>query len=129
MGACTTATVRQAPLPAVDKAARLLPMAPVGVIAVDHRESSRRAARELVASTPGFAWLGEAASAEEVLEAAVQVRPGLVLVEEDLPGIDGEETKRRLEDAVPEVTVVVLSSLETLTPGGLRTLWNRNRPA
>jgi DNA-binding NarL/FixJ family response regulator len=104
-------------------------MAPVGVIAVDHRESSRRAARELVASTPGFAWLGEAASAEEVLEAAVQVRPGLVLVEEDLPGIDGEETKRRLEDAVPEVTVVVLSSLETLTPGGLRTLWNRNRPA
>jgi two-component system, NarL family, nitrate/nitrite response regulator NarL len=104
-------------------------MTPVGVMAVDHRESSRRAARELVAGTPGFTWLGDAASAEEALEAAIQVRPGLVLAEAELPGIDGEETKRRLEDAVPEVTVVVLSSLETLTPGGLRTLWNRSRRA
>jgi DNA-binding NarL/FixJ family response regulator len=104
-------------------------MTPVGVMAVDHRESSRRAARELVASTPGFAWLGEVASAEEALEAAIQVRPGLVLVEADLPGIDGEETRSRLEDAVPEAAVVVVSSLETLTPAGLRTLWKQNRPA
>jgi DNA-binding NarL/FixJ family response regulator len=103
-------------------------MTPVGVMAVDHREASRRAARELVVTTPGFAWLGEAASAEEALEAAIQVRPRLVLVEPDLPGIDGDETRTRLEDAVPEATVVVVPSLETLTPGGLRTLWNRNQP-
>ena len=108
-------------------------MAPVGVMAVDPREPARRAARELVAATPGFAWLADAASAEEALEAAVELRPGLVLVEADMPGIDGRETKRLLEQALPDVVVVVLSvdgapDLETLTPSGVRALWNTHGP-
>ena len=104
-------------------------MRPIGVMAVDPREPARRAARELVATTPGFSWLADAASAEEALEAAVELRPGLVLVEADMPGIDGRETKRLLEQALPDVVVVVLSAdgapdLETLTSSGLRSLWD-----
>jgi DNA-binding NarL/FixJ family response regulator len=108
-------------------------MAPVGVIAVDPREQYRRAARELVSVAPGFAWLAEAASAEEAIEAAVQLRPGLVLVEAEMPGIDGRETSRLIEDALPETVVVLVSAdgapdLETLTPSALRALWDRERP-
>jgi two-component system invasion response regulator UvrY len=106
----------------------------VGVIAVDHREPFRRAARELVSATPGFAWLAEAASAEEALEAAVQLRPGLVLVEAGMPGIDGREAARLLRQAVSETVVVLLSAdgapdLGALTPGALRALWERHKPA
>ena len=109
-------------------------MAPVGVIAVDHRESFRRAARDVVSATPGFAWLAEAASGEEAVEAAVQLRPGLVLVEADMPGIDGRETARLVERVLPNGVVVLLSadgapSLETLTPGALRALWEARGPA
>jgi DNA-binding NarL/FixJ family response regulator len=105
----------------------------VGVIAVDHRESFRRAARELVSATPGFAWLADAASAEEALETAVQLRPELVLVEAEMPGIDGRETSRLLRRALPGTVVVVVSAdgaadLETLTPGGLRALWDERGP-
>ncbi|MGH2715326.1 MAG: response regulator [Thermoleophilaceae bacterium] len=108
-------------------------MTPVGVIAVDPREPFRRAAREVVSAAPGFAWLAEAASAEEALEAAVQLRPGLVLVEADMPGIDGRETSRLLEQALPETVVVLVSAdgapdLRTLTPVALRALWERHRP-
>src|ERR671914_614560 len=108
-------------------------MLPVYEMAVAHREPARQAARDLVARTRGFTWLAPAGSAEEALEAAIQVRPDLVLVETDMPGIDGLETRRRLEDAVPGTVVVVLSadgdiSFETLTPEGLRALWNQNRP-
>jgi DNA-binding NarL/FixJ family response regulator len=108
-------------------------MAPVGVIAVDPREKYRRAAREVVSATPGFAWLAEAASAEEALEAAVQLRPGLMLVEAEMPGIDGRETSRLIEKALPETVVVLVSAdgapdLATLTPGALRALWRRKRP-
>jgi DNA-binding NarL/FixJ family response regulator len=108
-------------------------MNPVGVIAVDPREPFRRAAREVVSATPGFTWLAEAASAEEALDAAVQLRPGLVLVEADMPGIDGRETTRLLEQAVPETVVVLVSAdgtadLAALTPGSLRTLWEAHRP-
>jgi DNA-binding LytR/AlgR family response regulator len=51
-----------------------------------------------------------------------------------MPGIDGLETRRRLEEAVPGTVVVLLSaeedlSFETLTPEALRALWKRSRPA
>jgi two-component system nitrate/nitrite response regulator NarL len=109
-------------------------MSVVGVIAVDHRERFRRAGREVVSATPGFTWLAEAATAEEALEAAVQLRPGLVLVEANMPGIDGREAARRLEEALPATVVVLVSAdgtpdLETLTPGALRALWERHGPA
>jgi two-component system, NarL family, invasion response regulator UvrY len=105
----------------------------VGVIAVDHRDLFRRAAREVVTATPGFAWLAEAASGEEAVEAAVQLRPGLVLVEADMPGMDGHETSRLLQRVLPATVVVVLPvggapDLEALTPGGLRALWDAHGP-
>jgi DNA-binding NarL/FixJ family response regulator len=108
-------------------------MSPVGVIAVDHREPFRRAARELVSATPGFTWLAEAASAEEALEAAVELRPELVLVEANMPGIDGLETSHLLKEALPATVVVLVSAegspdLETLTPAALRALWERHGP-
>jgi DNA-binding NarL/FixJ family response regulator len=109
-------------------------MPSVTVMVVDHREPIRRAARELIAGTPDFISLGESASAEEALETAIQVRPDLVLVEADMPGIDGLETSKLLEQALPETVVVLLTaerdlSLETLTPTGLQALWRENQPA
>jgi DNA-binding NarL/FixJ family response regulator len=103
------------------------------VIAVDPRAPFRRAAREVVSATPGFAWLADAASAEEALEASMQLRPELVLVEADMPGIDGRETAQLLERALPEAVVVIVSAggapdLESLTPGGLRSLWEARGP-
>ena len=100
---------------------------------MDHREPFRRAAREVVSATPGFALLAEAASGEEAVEAAVQLRPELVLVEADMPGIDGRETSRLLERVLPAAVVVLLSAdgapnLETLTPGALRALWEAHGP-
>jgi two-component system, NarL family, nitrate/nitrite response regulator NarL len=87
----------------------------------------------VVSATPGFTWLAEAASAEEALEAAVQLRPELVLVEADMPGIDGRETSRLLEQALPETVAVLVPAdgapdLGTLTPGALRALWERYGP-
>jgi DNA-binding NarL/FixJ family response regulator len=124
------------PPPGTLRAVRLGPgstVSPVGVIAVDPREPFRRAAREVVSATAGFAWLAEAASAEEALETARQLRPELVLVEAEMPGIDGREASRLLERALPQTTVVVVSAdgnpdLETLTPGRLRALWDDHGP-
>jgi chemotaxis response regulator CheB len=135
MGACITATVGRAPLPGRSEGMTLgTPMPTVRVLVVDHREPYRRAAQELLANTPDFTSLGESASAEEALETAIQVRPDLVLVEADMPGIDGLETRKRLEDALPGTVVVLLTAerdltLETLTPTGLQALWRDNRPA
>jgi chemotaxis response regulator CheB len=83
-------------------------MSAVGVLTVHHDEDARRAARSVVNATPGFEEVGTAGSAEEALDLAVTVRPGLAFVAAEMPGIDGLETSRRLVGAVPETVVCIL---------------------
>lgn len=82
---------------------------PVTVLAVDDQEIFRRTARGLIAATPGFEQVGEAASGREALELAADLHPDLVLVDVRMPGMDGIETARRLAGADPDVLVVLIS--------------------
>jgi DNA-binding NarL/FixJ family response regulator len=84
-------------------------MASVTVLAVDDQAIFRRAARSLIAATPGFEQVGEAASGAEALELAAQLHPDLVLVDVRMPGMDGIETARRLARADPRPVVVLIS--------------------
>jgi two-component system, NarL family, invasion response regulator UvrY len=82
---------------------------PVRVLAVDDQQVFRRAARSLIAATPGFEQVGEAASGPEALELATELHPDLVLVDVRMPGMDGIETARRLGEADPDAIVVLIS--------------------
>ena len=86
---------------------------PVTVLAVDDQEIFLRTARSLIAATPGFEQVGEAASGPEALALAADLRPDLVLVDVRMPGMDGFETARRLAGIDPDA-LVVLISLEEL---------------
>ena len=82
---------------------------PVTVLAVDDQAVFLRAERELIAATPGFAQVGQAASGYEALELAAELRPDLVLLDVRMPGMDGIETARRLLASDPEMIVVLIS--------------------
>ena len=82
----------------------------IGVLIVDDQECFRRAAQSIVSATAGFEAVGESASAEEALEAAVQLKPDLVLVDMRMPGLDGFETSRRIRAALPGPVVVLVSA-------------------
>jgi DNA-binding NarL/FixJ family response regulator len=82
----------------------------IGVLIVDDQESFRRAAQAIVSATDGFEAVAESASAEEALEAAVQLRPELALVDVRMPGLDGFETSRRIRAVLPETVVVLVSA-------------------
>jgi DNA-binding NarL/FixJ family response regulator len=84
-------------------------MPSVTVLAVDDQAVFLRAARSLIAATPGFEQVGEAASGPEALELAAQLRPDLVLVDVRMPGMDGIETAARLHSASPEAVVILVS--------------------
>ena len=81
----------------------------VTVLTVDDKRIFLRTARSLIEATPGFEQVGEAASGEEALELAAHLRPDLVLVDVRMPGMDGVETARRLTEADPATTVVLIS--------------------
>jgi DNA-binding NarL/FixJ family response regulator len=86
-------------------------VAPVSVLTVDDQVVFLRAARDLIAATPGFEHVAQATSGREALELAAQLEPNLVLLDVRMPEMDGIETAQRLV-AAGSRAVVVLVSLE-----------------
>ena len=85
---------------------------PVTVLTVDDQQVFRRAARKLIAATPGFLQVGEAASGRQAVKLATELRPDMVLVDVRMPGMDGLETTRRLAETTPGSVVVLISTEE-----------------
>ncbi len=65
------------------------------VLIVDDHDGFRATARRTL-ETGGFEVVGEAADGEAALEAARELRPDVVLLDVQLPGIDGFEVSRKL---------------------------------
>lgn len=85
----------------------------VRVLIVDDQEPFRMAARAVVELTDGFEVVGESETGEEAVEAARGLQPDLVLMDVNLPGIDGlEATRRILAEAEGRVVVLMVSTYE-----------------
>ena len=84
----------------------------VRVLIVDDQEPFRRAMAAVVDATDGFVVVGSATSGEESLTAAAELRPDLVLMDVNLPGIDGIEATRRLTSAPAAPVVILLSTYD-----------------
>jgi DNA-binding NarL/FixJ family response regulator len=85
------------------------PSATVRVLTVDDQEVFRRAVGDLLAATPGFEEVGQAASGAEALELADVLHPDLVLLDVRMEGMDGLETARRLLAAECGAVIVLIS--------------------
>jgi DNA-binding NarL/FixJ family response regulator len=86
--------------------------AQVGVLVVDDQDPFRRAMSVVVDSTEGFAVVGAVASGEESVAAATELRPDLVLMDINLPGIDGIEAARQISRLPGAPLVVLLSTYD-----------------
>jgi two-component system response regulator AlgR len=84
----------------------------VRVLVVDDQAAYLRAMTSVVEETPGFEVVGEASSGEEALVVASELRPDLVLMDVNLPGIDGLEATRRLLGRDRHPMVLLLSTYD-----------------
>ncbi len=82
----------------------------VSVLIVDDQMPFRAVARTVVGLTDGFAVAGEAESGEDAVAKAAAEPPDLVLMDINLPGINGIEATRRIRAANPTVSVILLST-------------------
>ena len=88
------------------------------VLIVDDHPSFRNCARTLLESE-GFDVVGEAADGETAVALAAEVEPELVLLDIQLPDIDGFEVASRLLASEPDLAIVLVSSRDRLQYGSL----------
>jgi two-component system, NarL family, response regulator NreC len=81
----------------------------VRVVLVDDHTIVREGLRLLLRSAPDIVVVGEADSGLAALDLAERVRPDIVVLDLDMPGSDGIAALRGLEQALPDVRVLVLT--------------------
>jgi two-component system, NarL family, invasion response regulator UvrY len=80
------------------------------VLVVDDQAPFRAIARTVVELTPGFAVVGEAETGEDAVRLAAELSPTVILMDINLPGINGIEATRRILADAPSTRVVLLST-------------------
>ena len=85
----------------------------VAVLLVDDQAPFRSAARAVLRRTEGFELVGEAASGSEAIELATALSPGLVLMDINMPEMNGVEATRRILAEHPTTVVFLCSTYDS----------------
>jgi DNA-binding NarL/FixJ family response regulator len=84
----------------------------IRVLVADDHAVFRHGLKALLDSEPGIDLVGEAASGREAVESSATLAPDVVLMDLQMPGINGIEATRRILQANPRVGIVVLTMFE-----------------
>ena len=84
----------------------------VRVLIADDHALFRYGVRAMLLSEDDFEVSGEAATGEEAVELAARLGPDVILMDIQMPGINGIEATRRIVEKDPKIGVVVVTMFE-----------------
>jgi DNA-binding NarL/FixJ family response regulator len=87
-------------------------MEKIRVLLADDHALFRRGLASLLAHREDLEVVGEAATGEEAIERARDLMPDVILMDVRMPGINGLEATRRLNEEMPYVKIVILTVSE-----------------
>lgn len=87
-------------------------MDPIRILIADDHSLFRDGMRALLNTIPDFQVVGDAATGEESIQLAKQLQPDVMLMDIQMPGINGIEATRRITQTSPHIGILVVTMFE-----------------
>ena len=84
-------------------------MSAIRLVIADDHATIRDALKLLLGSQPDLQVVGEATNGEQALEAAVALRPDVLLMDVSMPGMNGLQATAAVKSRVPSVNILTLT--------------------
>ena len=85
---------------------------PIRVLVADDHPVFRRGMRAILGAEPEIELVGEATDGEGAVALALELRPDVILMDLNMPGVSGIEATRRVLEVSPDVAVLMLTMFE-----------------
>ena len=82
---------------------------PITVAIVEDQSELRESLREVLDASPAIRFVAACANGEEAVRDLPSLKPQVVFMDINLPGMDGVECVRQLVSQLPEVLVIMLT--------------------
>jgi DNA-binding NarL/FixJ family response regulator len=87
-------------------------MESIKVLIVDDHALFRDGLRAMIQVSPDIMLIGEAGSGEEAIKLAIELQPDVILMDIQMPGINGIEATRQIVKMSPHIAILVVTMLE-----------------
>lgn len=84
----------------------------IRVVVVDDTPHLRTVVRTILAQTPGMELVGEASDGAEAVDLVLATKPDIVLMDVEMPGMDGRTATSLIADKAPECRVIAWTNHE-----------------
>jgi len=81
----------------------------IRVLLVDGSPTVIDGLRSILQRCPEIEVVGEETNGADAVDKAIELRPDVVLVDAQVPGMDGVETSRRIKDVLPGVKILFMA--------------------
>lgn len=81
----------------------------IRVLIVDDLPETRENVRKLLQFEPDIEVIGQAGTGEEAIEMAQQYEPDIILMDINMPGIDGIGASQKITELAPSVQIIIMS--------------------
>jgi DNA-binding NarL/FixJ family response regulator len=87
-------------------------MEQIQLLIADDHAPFRDGLRALMMSAPDVAIIGEAATGDEAIALAARLQPDVILMDINMPGVNGIEATRQILHTSPHISVLILTMFE-----------------